>query len=85
MRANSDSVLLRREKRFAHHRRISRVQTAGDVGRADEREQLLVVARAFAEIGVEIDAQLHPVCKAKSDAKDLEIALPSQKKLLRFA
>src|SRR5450755_4220134 len=65
MRANGDATFTGCEQRCVHHARISRMKTAGDVCGSDEREQFVIVARAFAKIGVEIDAQFHFVRKAR--------------------
>ena len=45
----------RREDR----QRITGVKTGRDVCRADELEQFAVVARAFSQIGIEINGQVH--------------------------
>jgi hypothetical protein len=35
------------------------MKAAGDVCRCNKREDFVIVTRAFAEIGVKIDSQLH--------------------------
>ena len=55
MRADSDSVLFRRRNCGVHRIGIARVKTSCDVRRADELEQLRIVSRSFAEIGIKID------------------------------
>jgi hypothetical protein len=35
------------------------VKATGDVGGADEIEDFVVVSRAFAEVGIEIDYEIH--------------------------
>ena len=65
MRSNSHSVGFRPQDRRVHRIGIAGVKTSRDAGRADELEQLVVVARAFAKIGVKIDNQIHEVCKLR--------------------
>ena len=65
MRSDSDAVLLRRTNCGVHRIGIAGVKTGCDVRRANELEQLSIVSRAFAEIGVEIDLQFHDVCKLR--------------------
>src|SRR6266568_6745890 len=65
MRSNSDPVLLRRTNCGVHCVGIAGVKTSCDIRRANELEQLSIVSRAFAKIGVEIDLQLHDVCKLR--------------------
>jgi hypothetical protein len=55
MRADSYSVLFRRGNGSVHHIGIAGVKTGRDIRRADKLEQLGVMARAFAKIGVQID------------------------------
>ena len=59
MRAYRDTALARRFDRFAHRVRIARMKTTRDVCRGDELEHFLILARAFAEIGVKIDNKIH--------------------------
>jgi hypothetical protein len=54
MRSDGDAVLLRRTNCGVHRIGIAGVKTRCDVRRADELEQFVIVAGAFAEIGVEI-------------------------------
>src|SRR6266480_1120224 len=63
MRSNSHSVGLRPQDRGVHRIGIACMKTSRDAGRANELEQLGVVARAFAKIGVKIDTQIHTACK----------------------
>ena len=55
MRAHRHAVRQRQPHALAHGLRIARMEAAGDVGGANQRHQLRVVAAAFAEIGVEIN------------------------------
>ena len=55
MRSDSDSVLLRRGNCSMHRIGIASVKSGRDIRRADELEQFIIVACAFAEIGVQID------------------------------
>src|SRR4030095_11228314 len=65
MRSNRHSVCLRPQDRGVHRIGIASVKTSRDAGGADELEQLGVVARAFAKIGVKIDTQIHTACKLR--------------------
>ena len=56
MRADGNAVFLRQRDRGLHRCRVTGVGAAGDVGRSDERHQFGVVAGAFAEVAVEVDA-----------------------------
>src|SRR5437867_2408475 len=63
MRSNRDSMLLRRRNCGVHRIGIAGVKTSCDIRRADELEQLGIVTRPFAQIGVKIDNQIHDTCK----------------------
>src|SRR5215471_13523321 len=41
---------------------VSGMKAAGDVGRSYEREKLIIVACALAQIGIKIDNQFHLKC-----------------------
>ena len=65
MRSDSYSLLLRRGNGGVHRIGIAGVKTSRDIRRADQLEQLGVVARAFAKIGVKIDNQIHDALKLR--------------------
>src|SRR6266404_7620801 len=65
MRSDSNSLLLRRGNGGVHRIGIAGVKTGRDIRRADQVEQLCVVSRAFAEVGVQIDRQFHVLWRLK--------------------
>jgi len=53
-------VLFRESNRFPHDKRIARVESAGDIGRRDERHHGFIItkfilAETFTHVAVEID------------------------------
>jgi hypothetical protein len=64
MRPEADAGGQRQHHRTAHQQRVAGMKAAGDVGGADDAQQLVVAAHspgaeAFAEISVEIDPAHH--------------------------
>ena len=60
MGAGCDPVVEGQLHSAAHHRRITGVKTAGDIGRADQRDDFFIqadaiVAKALTDIGIEIN------------------------------
>jgi hypothetical protein len=71
MRTEADAGGQRLPDRTPHHQGIAGMKTAGDVGRADDTQQFGIAAhlpgaKAFAEIGVEIDPACHHSSPAAS-------------------
>jgi hypothetical protein len=56
MRANGDFAVARRFNRPAHRVRVARMKATCNVCRCDKLKDLVIVPRAFAEIGVKIDS-----------------------------
>ena len=69
MRPERDPALERRLDRSENRRVIAGVKAAGNVRRADQIENFLIVSRAFPEIGIEIDDEIHDVCRLKPTRK----------------
>ena len=69
MRAHRNAALQRRLDRGEDRGRIACVKTAGDIGGADEIEDFVVVPGAFPEVGIEIDDEIHDMCRLKPDAE----------------
>ena len=59
MRADRHAVLARERHGRLHRRLITRMRSAGDVRRRDDRHQFGIVPRAFAEIAIKINAERH--------------------------
>jgi hypothetical protein len=59
MRSDSYSLLLGCGNGGVHRIGIAGVKTGCDIRRADRLEQLVIVSRAFAKVGVQIDRQFH--------------------------
>ena len=65
MRADCDASLARGQDRGGHAARISGVKSAGDVGGADQPEQLALARLAFAEVRVQVDGMFHAGRRAR--------------------
>ena len=59
MRADGYSVSLRSGNCRAHRVGIARMEAGCDIGGRHELEKFIVLSSALAEIGVEIDAEIH--------------------------
>jgi len=64
MRADDNHPCLGGLDRGAHCFLVARVPAAGDAGDETDVEHCGIVAGAFAEIGVEIEAEDHRACSA---------------------
>src|SRR6516162_4275898 len=64
MRADGHVSLPSHFYRLPHRVGIAGVEATGDIRRSYERQEFVVVSRAFTEIGVEIDNKAHLKCSS---------------------
>ena len=55
--------------RSENRRRIAGVKTAGNIRGADQLEYLVIMSGAFPEIGIEVDDEVHAMCRRKPTRK----------------
>src|SRR5205823_4679325 len=65
MRPERHPALKPRLDRREDRRVTASVKTASNVRGADQIENLFIMSRAFSEIGIEIDDEIHDMCRLK--------------------